>query len=1071
MNTQIDWPKTIDTRFGIDVAGALDSLPFYVLMIDAKHRILFANRIMCQALKMELKDIIGAHCPTLVHGVDHFPGCPLKEAAAKNQAAEREVFDTRHNRWMKPSIYPTGQFTAEGEAIFLHLAYDITENKGAEIEILRLNRLYSVISHVNQTVIRAVSPEQLLNDVCRALVVEGEFKLAWVGKLEPASQKVIPVAAYGPEKYIEEIVVYADDRPEGQGPAGRSIRENKPIVQNDFTNDPDQLPWHKRAKQYGFRSSAGFPIIFGGNAWGTLAVYSDVAGYFGKEETAVLEETAGDVSFALSNLDRDLKHQLAKEALRKSEETLGLMFESATDGIVMADLNGVIQRVNKADLLMHGYAAKEDMVGRPAFDLVAEKDRNRIALSLQRIIEDGYIKNEEFVFRKKDGSEFPVEISAATLKNASDRPFGIMGIIKDITERKAAIQALKASEEKFRGLFNSMAEGFGLHEIIVDGDGKPIDYRFIEINPAFEKLTGLARSQVIGRTVRDANPGIEHFWIETYGKVALTGEAVRFDNFAAPLGKWYECYAYSPEKNMFAVMFTDITERKKALEILGRYELIANDSRDIILFLDRNDGKVLEANVAAVKAYGFNREELLSMTIYDLRAPETRGLVAEQITKADKEGILFETLHMRKNGSLFPVEVSSRGADIEGRRALVSIIRDITERKQAEVENQELRSKAEMSSRLAAVGEMAAGIAHEINNPLTGVIGFAELLLDKPDLPGDILEEIKIIHSGSQRVKDVVKRMLTFARQTKPVRTLTSITELIDNTLDLRSYVLRTANIEVVKDYEPNLPWITVDPGQMQEVFLNLIVNAEYAMKKANGRGKLTVKAVRLDKSIRISIIDDGPGISKEHLAKLFQPFFTTKAIGEGTGLGLSLSHGIISEHGGTIGAVSEEGKGATFTIELPINEPFKEQSIAALPVTRSTSSTKKARVLVVDDEPDIRSFVRKMLTSNGHVVEESANPANALESLSKGKFDAVLLDVRMPGMSGIELFDIISTRWPEMAHRVIFITGDTNDADIRQYVTTNNLPYIAKPFDQATLKIRVNAILSQKQASDDRTK
>lgn len=726
-----------------------------------------------------------------------------------------ETYVVALQMWFSVAVY------SHARGYFISVFDVITERKKSEAELLRLNRLYDVLSQVNQAVVRASDETEFLTHICQIITERGQFELAWIGQVDPETRVIGPVAAAGIAKdYANRVNAMADDIPEGQGPTGRCVRDNKSYIINDYLNDPATSLWRQRSAPYAFGGVAAFPILVDGATWGVLTVYSANVGCFGDKEVKVLEEAAGDIGFALSNIEKEVQRKNTEEKIKRSANEWRTTFDSIRDKISIQDKNYRILRVNKPYAEALGIPIKE-LIGRTCFEIV-------------------------------HGTKKPVPNCP--------------------------------------------------HRITLE-TGKPASFEF-----------------------NDAAKG-------TYSEVST-------------------------------------------------YPIL------------------------------------------------------------NEQGEITSTVH---------------------------VVHDITRRRLEETEKQQLRSKAEMSSRLAAIGEMAAGIAHEINNPLTGVIGFSEILLEKPDLPNDIREEIGIINSGSQRVKDVIKRMLTFARQTKPIRTSINITELIDSTLDLRSYVLRTANIEVVKDYEPDLPWITVDPGQMQEVFLNLIVNAEYAMKKASGRGKLTVKAVRLDKNIRISIIDDGPGISKEHLAKLFQPFFTTKAIGEGTGLGLSLSHGIILEHGGTIGAVSEEGKGATFTIDLPINEPLNEPSSAVAPDTKAAPSIRKARVLVVDDEPDIRSFVRKVLTNNGHFVEESANPANALESLSKCKFDAVLLDVRMPGMSGIELFDIISMRWPEMAHRVIFITGDTNDADIREYVTTNKFPYIAKPFDQATLKIRVNAILSQKQAVHDR--
>jgi CheY-like chemotaxis protein len=354
---------------------------------------------------------------------------------------------------------------------------------------------------------------------------------------------------------------------------------------------------------------------------------------------------------------------------------------------------------------------------------------------------------------------------------------------------------------------------------------------------------------------------------------------------------------------------------------------------------------------------------------------------------------------------------------------------------------------------------MAAGIAHEINNPLTGVIGFSELLAERQDLPVEVKEDLKIIYDGSHRVKDIVRRMLTFSRQTKPVRASANINELINATLDLRSYVLRTANIEVVKHLDPDLPSVVADPGQLQQVFLNLIVNAEYAMKQAHDGGTLTITTEKRDKHVFISFKDDGLGISPEVQAKLFNPFFTTKDIGEGTGLGLSLSRSIILEHGGTIAVESELGAGTIFVITLPITQ-LAEEAPKEIITAFSAEKVKVARILVVDDEEAIRKLLSTILTNYGHTVDTTGEYLDVFEYLRTNSYDAILMDIRMPGMSGIEQYELITKAYPGFAGKFIFITGDTSDAATRAFLEENNLSYISKPFDKDTLIEKVNSTL-----------
>jgi signal transduction histidine kinase len=256
---------------------------------------------------------------------------------------------------------------------------------------------------------------------------------------------------------------------------------------------------------------------------------------------------------------------------------------------------------------------------------------------------------------------------------------------------------------------------------------------------------------------------------------------------------------------------------------------------------------------------------------------------------------------------------------------------DVTERKRAEEEKLELEQKAHLASRLASVGEMASGIAHEINNPLTAVIGFAQLLMDA-DLPDSIKEDLVIIHKEAQRAAGVARNLLTFARKHAPAKQSTDINSIIEGVLSLRAYEQNVSNIEINTKLAEDLPEVLADYSQLQQVFINIILNAEAAMLEASNGGKLTITTQRFNHSVRASFADNGPGIEKENLDRIFDPFFTTKEVGKGTGLGLSVCHGIIAEHGGKIYARSKPGNGATFFVELPINvqEPVEEPNDAA---------------------------------------------------------------------------------------------------------------------------------------------
>jgi CheY-like chemotaxis protein len=355
---------------------------------------------------------------------------------------------------------------------------------------------------------------------------------------------------------------------------------------------------------------------------------------------------------------------------------------------------------------------------------------------------------------------------------------------------------------------------------------------------------------------------------------------------------------------------------------------------------------------------------------------------------------------------------------------------------------------------------LASGIAHEINNPLTPILGFAELLM-KRELPEDIRADLEIIHDGARRAAHVTRRLLTFARQSKPMRMLCNINEVVESTLQLRGHHLKINGIKVTTELDPKLPQTMADAGQLQQVMLNLIMNAEYAMSRSHGGGNLLLKTEKMGNVIRVSVKDDGPGMSKETMEKLFKPFFTTKEVGEGTGLGLSVCHGIVAEHNGRIYAESEAGKGATFIVELPVVSQKKEEE--AKPSIPDTGEAVKARILVVDDEWTIVQFLKRVLTDEGYEVKATGSSKTALKLIKSGEYEVILLDVKLPHVSGIELYQHLDRTTRSLTQRIVFITGDIMGADTTDFLSRSGAAYVAKPFDIEQLKKEVESKLLQR--------
>ena len=507
-------------------------------------------------------------------------------------------------------------------------------------------------------------------------------------------------------------------------------------------------------------------------------------------------------------------------------------------------------------------------------------------------------------------------------------------------------------------------------------------------------------------------------------------------------------------------------ERKRWQETLkeseARYRTIFETSPNGILVTDNETKQFKYANPALCKMLGYSEEELKEMHMKDIYPKDKLDLITAKLeVHASGEKTLAEDIPcLRKDGAIIYVDVNTTTAMIAESECNIGFFTDISERKRIDEEKREQERKAYLLSHLDSISNIAAGLSHEINNPLTAVIGYAQFLMKK-DIPEDIKKDIESIHEGAQRVADIVKRLLAFARQYEVERGFVNINDTIAATVQLKAYELSTNNIKTTTEFAPDLPMTIADAGQLQQVFLNLITNAKTEMKSANGKGALLISTELVDNAIRISFKDDGPGVPRENLERIFEPFFTTRETGQGTGLGLSICHGIITDHKGRIYVESQPGQGATFIVDLPIITEMKQIEPSELE-TEEPPRIAGAKILVVDDEPTVLHFLSRVLTEEGHDVETAGNADDALERIKNQRYSIILLDIKMPGMSGIELYEHMRSIARSLARRVIFITGDILDEDTKKFLARTKNLYITKPIDDEQLKKCINDALVQ---------
>jgi len=651
----------------------------------------------------------------------------------------------------------------------------------------------------------------------------------------------------------------------------------------------------------------------------TEIVCKDGRHIFAETSAFSIRNAKGEI-IGFRGVRRDLtERRKMEEALEKSELRYRQLAENAGEAILVVQDN-VIKFANPKGAELSGYSI-EELVSTPFAQFIHPDDVDMVADRYARRLKGEAVPQiYDFRIIRKDGDTRWSELNAVPIL-WEDRP-AVLCFMSDITERKQAEEALRQSEEKYRTVLEEMDEGY--YEVDMAGT-------FTFVNDAMSRILGYSRDELIGMNYKIYTPKEDIKPIfQAYNRVYQTGEPLKW--FPMPeirkdgtlIVAEDSVFPLQNEKGEvigFRGISRDVTERKRAEEALRqseeRYRTILEEMQDSYFEVDLT-GNLTFVNSSACRHLGYSREELIGMNYKDY----TDGDYIQSVfrifnevyrTATPNKGFTWKII--RKDGS--PGFIESSVAPLRNDKGEIigfsGVGRDITERKKIE-------DQLMITDRLASIGQLAAGVAHELNNPLTAVIGFSDLLLGR-DLTADVKEDLETINQESRRAIDIVKGLLAFAREQRTEKAMVDINSIIQGVLQLRSYEQRVSNIEVAARFASDLPEIMGNGAQLQQVFLNIIVNAEQAMFEAHNRGKLTIVTERVGDVVRASFTDDGPGISPDNMKQLFTPFFTTREVGKGTGLGLSICHGIVTEHHGKIYAESEYGKGATFVVELPISK------------------------------------------------------------------------------------------------------------------------------------------------------
>lgn len=445
--------------------------------------------------------------------------------------------------------------------------------------------------------------------------------------------------------------------------------------------------------------------------------------------------------------------------------------------------------------------------------------------------------------------------------------------------------------------------------------------------------------------------------------------------------------------------------------------------------------------------------------------PSARSAFIERLASEGAVTDYLLRLRRRDNSPLW-VEVTAHAdsPDADGFVRIDALVRDVSERKKLEDQTRDLYHQLLQAEKLAALGQTISGVAHELNNPLATILTLAERLSQRPstEIDDKTRRGLETILSESERAAKIVRHLLTFARKRQSTRSLVDLNHVVRETLALRTYEQRVTNVTIVDALAAGLPQVFADPHQIQQVLLNLIINAEQAMLTAHGRGTLVVRSWHdVDRdAIVLEINDDGPGIAANVQPKIFDPFFTTKEVGKGTGLGLTVAYAIVQEHGGRIRLASKPGSGASFYVELPVSELSVQRS-AAPPPKGNFEALAGSTVLVVEDEPALAAAVTEALADSGFVVDRAGDGEEALRRVAASTYDLIICDLKMPKIDGIQFYHKLAPANPALARRVIFVTGDVAGTDAERFLQESGCRWLAKPFRLGDLLRTAREILT----------
>ncbi len=922
-----------------------DQAPDGIVIADANSYYLDANSSACGMLGYSREELIGLHASDIVVNEEAQHIAPALDVIKAKSDYHREWKFRRKDGTI---------FTAEVIATqlpdgnLLGMIRDVSERNRAEENIRQLNRVYAVLSEINQTIVREKDPQEVLSAACRIAVEKGRFCMAWIGLCEGIAKRMRLAAHAGASSDTLKIVnTLLGDSIDACGCAFtlHALRTGTHGACNDIASDPQTHQWRDGALERGYKAMASLPLSADGTTIGTFNLYACEPGFFSTEELRLLNELALNIGFALEVARRAEASARAERNLHASETRYREMLENLKLIAVMMDTDGHITFCNDYLLELTGWR-REEIIGAKWYSKFVPESAPAVKNLISETTRFGeFPAHYQNPIVTRSGAFREIMWNNTVLRNAAGEMTGTASIGEDVTERMKAESALRDTEERFRQLAENINEVFW----IMDSTTNAMLY----VSPAYEKIWGRSCESV----------------------------------YAAPLA-WLET--------------------------------IHEDDRDRI-----------------------------------------RHAALTKMVRGDYD----ETYRiMRADGSLR--WINARGYPL--RNAAGDVFRvvgtavDITA-------NRLLEQQLRQSQKMETIGVLAGGIAHDFNNLLSVITGYSDVLLMSGKLDEYASSRVREIRKAGERASSLTHQLLAFSRKQHLEPVVLDINQLVT---DMEKMLRRLIgeDVELRSVLDPKVARIKADPGQIEQVIMNLIVNARDAMPtggeisvetsnvQLDGKQPLSHGCCKAGNYVLLAVTDAGQGMDKETQTRIFEPFFTTKGVGKGTGLGLSTVYGIVNQSGGYVHVSSEINKGTTFKIYLPAAE--------GAVVTRATEKFSRPiprgseTILVVEDEAAIRTMLQQMLESFGYTVLVADCGAKAAQMVGehKGELHLVLTDVIMPKMDGRQLVQLLSLLLPGI--KVLFMSGYTNDALGRIGEVSEIKPLLQKPFTPGALARKVREVL-----------